>query len=71
MNILIADSGSTKTEWILVNKEGEKQDYYSKGLNPYFMSVDAMKESISTKVVEPLEGIIVDEIFFLWLWLRH
>lgn len=37
--ILIADSGSTKTDWRLWNKDtNEVLDYSSKGLNPYFVN---------------------------------
>ncbi len=42
MSILIADSGSTKTEWILINKEGEKEYYHTDGLNPYFMTLEQL-----------------------------
>jgi glucosamine kinase len=36
--ILIADSGSTKTDWILYNnKTEEAQSFHSQGLNPYFV----------------------------------
>ncbi|WP_020402511.1 hypothetical protein [Gracilimonas tropica] len=64
MNILIADSGSTKTEWILVNEKGEKKDFYSEGMNPYFMSKEDMKKNIAAHVADPLAGEEVDKIFF-------
>ena len=35
---LIADSGSTKTHWVFANSQNEKEDYYSSGINPYFMN---------------------------------
>lgn len=36
--ILIADSGSTKTDWILYNLKTEQtQSFHSQGLNPYFV----------------------------------
>ncbi len=39
--ILIADSGSTKTDWILLNDSGQKvEKIRSIGFNPYFQSAD-------------------------------
>ena len=36
--ILIADSGSTKTDWAIINENNEIQEFKSEGLNPYFAS---------------------------------
>lgn len=36
--ILIADSGSTKTDWRLVNETGEVAHYKTIGFNPYFIN---------------------------------
>ena len=36
--ILIADSGSTKTDWILFNTGAEKINFSTQGLNPYFIN---------------------------------
>lgn len=38
--ILIADSGSTKTEWRLIDGDSDSQSVFSPGINPYFMSSD-------------------------------
>lgn len=38
--VLIADSGSTKTEWSLINGNTAGQSFYSSGINPYFMNSD-------------------------------
>ncbi len=35
---LIADSGSTKTHWVLASSHQDKEDFYSSGINPYFMN---------------------------------
>ena len=35
--ILIADSGSTKTEWLLVGKQGIERTFRTSGINPYFL----------------------------------
>lgn len=64
MSILIADSGSTKTEWILVNKNGEKEYFHTDGLNPYFMSLEQLTKVIDEGLVGALKDKPVNEIFF-------
>ncbi|OAN64325.1 hypothetical protein A8B79_13365 [Balneola sp. EhC07] len=63
MSILIADSGSTKTEWVLVNKES-KEFFKSDGLNPYFRTHGQLSEAIKNGVKNSLKNTQVDEIFF-------
>ena len=36
--ILVADSGSTKTDWLLQLNDGEVKQFRTAGLNPYFLS---------------------------------
>ena len=36
--ILIAESGSTKTDWVLVNDENQVTMYKTMGFNPFFHS---------------------------------
>lgn len=45
--ILIADSGSTKTSWIAINKDGsEVFNVTTKGLNPAVLTIDILKNRI-------------------------
>ena len=46
--ILIAESGSTKTDWVLVNDENQKTMYKTMGFNPFFHS----SEFIAGKIKE-------------------
>lgn len=64
MNILIADSGSTKTEWVFITKNGEKQYFYSDGLNPYFRTHGQLSEAIKNGVKNEIPNIEVNEIYF-------
>lgn len=50
MKILIADSGSTKTEWSLVSPDTEPQTVFSAGLNPYYHTVDSIVEELNQAV---------------------
>lgn len=63
MTLLIADSGSTKTEWILIDSSNQKTLFSTKGLNPYFTS----KEQIAAEVgelVTQLGEVKVDKVLF-------
>lgn len=42
--ILIADSGSTKTDWRLVSDEGILESFTTSGINPALQSLDELKE---------------------------
>ena len=63
MSILIADSGSTKTEWVLVNKES-KEFFKSDGLNPYFRTHGQLSEAIKNGVKVGLKHSRIDQIYF-------
>tara|TARA_R110002124_G_scaffold77578_1_gene207791 strand:- start:3469 stop:4314 length:846 start_codon:yes stop_codon:yes gene_type:complete len=63
MNILIADSGSTKTEWVLI-QNGKKDYFNSDGLNPYFRTHGQLSEAIKKGVKNSISDIEVDKIFF-------
>tara|TARA_B000000532_G_C18850967_1_gene399439 strand:+ start:44 stop:910 length:867 start_codon:yes stop_codon:yes gene_type:complete len=65
MNILIADSGSTKADWIAVDKNGEVLAQFSTmGFNPYFHSSDKVESEL--KGVEAMIAIAekVDKTYF-------
>lgn len=50
MKILIADSGSTKTHWCMVDQKGEQMHFSSEGYNPNYMTrqylVDSLREAL-------------------------
>lgn len=60
--IILADSGSTKTDWALLTSKGEKTIIQSKGLNPFLVSDEEFK-SIVTETFEG-KGIDVTEVYF-------
>ena len=61
---LIADSGSTTTEWIFFDKGGIKKQLFSDGLNPLFLS----KEDFSAKVGEKIQANWKTEVPKLWFY---
>ena len=49
--ILIADSGSTKTDWCLIDKGKLVQELFSNGINPFYQTEEE-KELANSKVSE-------------------
>lgn len=49
--ILIADSGSTKTHWCLMTESGQSSEFFTDGINPFFQTSDAIKNSISNQLL--------------------
>jgi N-acetylglucosamine kinase-like BadF-type ATPase len=61
---LIADSGSTKTEWCWVNGK-EKKTFYTQGLSPYFLSSEQIEYIIEAELMPKLKKYKQpDEVFF-------
>jgi|SRR5690606_2313756 glucosamine kinase len=55
MKILIADSGSTKCEWVWLNGEEEKT-VVTKGISPYFLNTTEIAELIQSELLPSLPG---------------
>lgn len=45
--ILVADSGSTKTDWIAVDDFGREQRFQSSGINPFFRDTASIVEELT------------------------
>ena len=62
--ILIADSGSTKTDWCVSDTGKQIQRIYTKGMNPYFQSEEEIKEEIRLSLLPKLETCTFDSLYF-------
>jgi N-acetylglucosamine kinase-like BadF-type ATPase len=60
---LIADSGSTKTEWCLINGKSAKT-FYTQGLSPYFLSAEQIEYIIKEELQVKFKKTEPDEIYF-------
>ena len=60
---LIADSGSTKTEWCLLNGK-KKTTIFSQGMSPYFVNDTQMENIIRLEVLPSLKKITIEEVFY-------
>jgi N-acetylglucosamine kinase-like BadF-type ATPase len=61
---LIADSGSTKTDWRLITPSGEVFEYRSEGINPYFHDAESVAETLRMISFAPYSHADIDEVYF-------
>jgi len=62
--ILIADSGSTKTDWGVVDKGQLVRKIITKGINPFFQSEDEISNEIEARLLPEIEIKKFDGIYF-------
>jgi glucosamine kinase len=61
--LLIADSGSTKTDWRMVNEDGSQiNSVITEGLNPYFLSKEKIVSTVKEKILPVVAD--VEKVFF-------
>ena len=60
--IIIADGGSTKTNWCLVTDEGKKVLFNTEGYNPYFSSTDYIIRSLKDQLPNDLDIEHISEV---------
>jgi glucosamine kinase len=62
--LLVADSGSTKTHWVLIDKKGTQSHYSTIGYNPYFIDTDSIYKSLSETLLSQFDAGLVSKVFF-------
>ncbi|MBI2269907.1 MAG: N-acetylglucosamine kinase [Bacteroidetes bacterium] len=62
--LLIADSGSTKTDWILIDEGKNQSRYNTIGYNPYFIDTEKIAQSLTSTLISQLDSSKVKKIFF-------
>lgn len=65
--ILIADSGSTKTDWRLIDENRQIHQYSTQGINPYFQTTGQIGEILKSELIPQLKPEFFNlkaEIFF-------
>lgn len=61
--ILIADSGSSKTDWRVIRRDGRVEQFRTVGFNPYYQKEEDMLENIRTDDMLALQGDI-EEVYY-------
>lgn len=62
--ILIADSGSTKTDWRIIEDGGKVRALESSGLNPFYLTDREISQEIEERIFQDLPSGIVKRIYF-------
>lgn len=62
--ILIADGGSTKAHWSIIDAEKQYEDFYSEGYNPFYVDEDYIVPSLNKALPGTFNPADVKEIFF-------
>ena len=60
---LIADSGSTKCEWCLINN-GKKKTILTQGISPYFLDTNQIIELLQKELLPKLKNVEIANIYF-------
>ena len=61
--ILIADSGSTKTDWRLITTSGQVKDIKTSGINPFFRTEEDIVQELGQFLL-PETGTGIEQIYF-------
>lgn len=62
--ILIADSGSTKTDWCMVENGETVLRFKTRGMNPFFQKEEEIREEIEAGLLPEIKGIDPSAIYF-------
>ncbi|MCQ2348316.1 MAG: ATPase [Paludibacteraceae bacterium] len=66
--IILADSGSTKTHWCLMAANGQSSEFMTDGINPFYQTQDAMRNSIVNQLLPQMGHLMwagtVTKVFF-------
>lgn len=62
--ILIADSGSTKTDWCLVEDGKIVQQIFTRGINPFYQNETEIKYEINQHLLPQLKHTNINKVFF-------
>ncbi len=62
--IAIGDSGSTKTSWILSDKDGNEFSFKTIGFNPYFVTKEEVIKCITESFPENVDAKAVNDVYF-------
>jgi len=62
--ILIADSGSTKTNWCLSENGVILKTIFTKGINPFYQTEEEIIRDLDISLVPFLKGYQVDQVYF-------
>lgn len=60
---LIADSGATKAEWVLVNN-GTRKTVITQGISPYFLNTAQISALLQSELLPKLKNVVPELVFY-------
>lgn len=64
MTFIIADSGATKTEWLIISDGKCTDTVITIGFNPYYYSAEEVNNEIGKKLHPLIQGRFIDSLYF-------
>jgi len=61
---LIADSGSTKTHWCVIEDKKILKEIFTKGINPFYQSKEEIENELRFNLIPSLAEFVIDEVHF-------
>lgn len=62
--ILVADSGSTNTDWVIIKDNKIKSSFTTRGFNPYFTTTEKLHSDLISELPGNLDPENVESVFF-------
>jgi len=62
--IVIADSGSTKTQWVVVDNGKVLTDLTTRGFNPFYYKADELEKALFEELHNHINGSDIEKVFF-------
>lgn len=62
--LLLADSGSTKTDWLLIQSDAERLSFKTIGFNPYFVDSKQVYDTLKHEFSGRFDFSLVNEVYF-------
>ena len=64
MKTLLADAGSTKTDWLLRDNQGDALRFHTDGMNPSLLTDDEIRHILATQLLPQIEGLLIEQVDF-------
>ena len=64
MKTLLADAGSTKTDWFLRDNQGDALRFHTDGMNPSLLTDDEIRHILTTQLLPQVEGLLIEQVDF-------
>lgn len=62
--LLIADSGSTKTQWCIVDGTQIVKQIFTHGINPYYQSREDIRSFIDMELANEIKGLAISDVHY-------